>query len=322
MITPPGLSVVLATDAAATISTTLRHLHAQGDPARIELVIATLAGAVLHRDDPGLRDFPFVRIVHGDDGMNIARAEAQAVAAATAPWVVFAESCAFPRPGFVDAMIGACQSDRWTVVGPAMRNHNPASDASWAAMQINYGRWQDISGGGTRPRVPGHNSAYRRDALMALGPDLPDLMQSLTAVQDEIRTRGGLLCFDTSAQVEILNITGPGWYVIDQFGKGRQFARMRRRRWPVFRRLVYAAGMPLLPVVRLFRIVMGGGSTCRVRELARGHRCSLLVAGLVAGAAGECLGYLRGGPAGAGFFERNLHRSRYASGVHDQIQTP
>ncbi|MBK9242360.1 MAG: hypothetical protein IPL75_19380 [Acidobacteria bacterium] len=55
---------------------------------------------------------------------------------------------------------------------------------------------------------------------MALGPDLPDLMQSLTAVQDEIRTRGGLICFDPSAQVEILNITGPGWHAIDQFGKG------------------------------------------------------------------------------------------------------
>ena len=152
-------------------------------------------------------------------------------------------------------------------------------------MQINYGRWQDISGGGNRSRVPGHNSAYRRDALMALRHDLPDRMQSRNAVQDEIRTRGGLIGFDPSAQVEILNITGPGWYVIDQFGKGRQFARMRRRRWPVFRRLVYAGGMPLRPAVRLFRIVLGGGSTCPVRVLARGHRSSLLVPGLVAGAA-------------------------------------
>jgi len=307
----PEVSVVIAADTVATIRATLRSLHAHGNRVRTELVVATLAGGSIDREDPDLAVFPLVHVVHGDDGIDVGRAEARAVTAATAPYVIFAESCAFPRPGFVDAMAAACQSGAWDVIGPAVCNANPASATSWAGMQINYGRWMGGSGGGVQPRLPGHNSAYRRDALNSLGVHLPDLMQSLTAVQDQIRARGGRLFLEPSASVAVLNISRPGWFLRDQFGKGRQFARLRRRGWHVPRSVLYACGAPLTPAVRLARLLIGRERSVHLLDLTRGSRCIALIAGLVASAAGEFVGYTTGGRAAMGFFERNLHRLRY-----------
>lgn len=307
----PELSVVIAADTVATIRATLRSLHAHGSRARMELVVATLAGASIDREDPELAVFPLVHVVHGDDGIDVARAEARAVTAVTAPYVIFAESCAFARPGFIDAIAGACHSDAWDVVGPTVCNANPASATSWAGMQINYGRWIGGSRRGVQSRLPGHNSAYRRDALNSLGGQLPGLMQSLTAVQDQLRARGGLFYLEPSARVAILNISRPGWFLVDQFGKGQQFARLRRRGWPLIRSVLYAVGTPLTPVVRLARLVIGRERSVHLQDLARGYRCVILIAGLVATAAGEFVGYTTRGRAAAGFFERNLHRLRF-----------
>ena len=80
--------------------------------------------------------------------------------------------------------------------------------------------------------VAGHNSAYRREAVVSLGDELSDVMQSLTAVQQELRARGSVVYLEPSARVRMLNISRPGWYLVDQFGKGRQFATHRCRRWP------------------------------------------------------------------------------------------
>jgi hypothetical protein len=307
----PELSVIIATDCVATIRKTLRYFQTQGDPARIEIVVAALAGARLPADAPELRCFPHLRIVQIDDAIDLARAELAAFHAATARYVVFAESCSYPRPGFVDAIVEAGRSDQWAVVGPAMANANPESATSWAAMWINYGPFFHTHDRGAVDLLPGHDSAYQRSALLSLGDDLDDLVQSLTAVQVELRARGYRLYLEPSACVEILNVSKPGWYLADQFGKGRQFATLRRRRWPIAQRLLYAAGSPLIPVVRLNRILAFLRKRGRIHELWRGRRLALLAGGLITGAAGEFAGYLFTGRTVPEFFERNLHRSRY-----------
>ena len=307
----PELSVVLVTDSFATIRKTLRCFQAQGDPARLEIVIAALAGARLAPDAPEAQGFPHLRIVPVDTAIDLARAEALAWRAATAPFVVFAESCAYPRPGFVDAIIGACRSETWAVVGPSMANANPDSATSWAAMWINNTPWLHADQRDPAALLPGHNSAYARPALLSLGNEADDLMRSLSALQNELRARGHQFFLEPAACAELLNVSRPTWYLIDQFGKGRQFATLRCRRWSIARRLLYAAATPLIPVVRLARILAALHRRGRVREVWQGLRLAGLVAGLTMSTAGEFVGYLFGGPAPPGFFERNLHRPQY-----------
>ena len=307
----PELSIVLVTDSYGTIRKTLRCFRAQGDPARLEIVIAALAGARLAPDAPEVQGFPHLRIVQVDTAIDLGRAEAQAWRAATARFVVFAESCAYPRPGFVDAIVGACGSDTWAVVGPSMANANPVSATSWAAMWINNTPWLHADQRGPAALLPGHNSAYARQALLALGGEADDLMQSLSALQSELRARGHQLFLEPAACAELLNVSRPGWYLLDQFGKGRQTATLRRRRWSLGRRLAYAAGTPLIPIVRLGRILGALHRRGRRREMWQGLRLGVLVAGLIASTAGELVGFLVGGRPRPGYFERNLHRSRY-----------
>lgn len=307
----PELSVVIVTDSYDAIRKVLRYFRSQGDPARFEIVIAALGGAVLSPEAPEVLGFPHLRIVPVEATINLGRAEVQAFHASTAPFVVFAESCACPLPGFVDAIAVACRSERWVVVGPSLVNANPGSATSWAATWINYMLWIDNDERGPVAMLPGHNSAYQRRAMLALGDELDDVMQSLTALQVELRARGGELCLEPTARCEILNVSRPGWYLIDQFGKGRQYATFRRRRWSLARRLLYTLGSPLIPVIRLVRILAELRRRGHLHEVWHGPRLVMLMAGLVMGALGEFVGYVVGGPTAPEFYERNLYRPRY-----------
>ena len=318
--------MVIATDDYASIGKALRGFRSQGDLARLEIVIAAMGGAVLGRDAAELAGFPHVTIVAAaSPDIDIGRAEAVAVSETTAPFVVFAEGCACPSPGFVDAMIAACASGKGDVIGPGMENANPSSATSWAAMRINYGRWLADATPGVVSDVAGHNSAYRRDAVLSLGDELSDVMQSLTAVQQELRARGGVVYLEPSARVQMLNVSRPGWYLVDQFGKGRQFATHRCRRWSPLQRLAYAVGTPLIPLMRLARMAASLRRKGQLSEFWQGARPLLVVAGLIASAAGECVGYTVRGHASTGFFERNLRRGKFVRAsdrIHAAAPTP
>jgi hypothetical protein len=67
--------------------------------------------------------------------------------------------------------------------------------------------------------------------------------------------------------------------------------RARLRGWSTARRLVWVAGSPLMPVVRLLRSLP---HVRRAQPSGRGSPVSVLALGLVANAAGQMLGYALG----------------------------
>jgi hypothetical protein len=78
-----------------------------------------------------------------------------------------------------------------------------------------------------------------------------------------------------------------------QFLAGRLFASARVRGWPLLKRVIYAGGSPLLPLVRLRRILrdvrrMGLPASLFARVLP------VLMLGLGMNALGELTGYLFG----------------------------
>ena len=290
-MTPPSspeLSIVLVTTSVANIRKVLRCYRVQGDPARLEIVVVALAGTTISPDPIVSLGFPHVRTLAVASN-DIGRAEEQAVHAATAPFVVFAQAHAYPRAGFVDAILARARSGRWTVVGPAMANANPRSLVSRAAMSIHYGSWSDRSPRGPAASVPGHHSAYDRRALLALGDELSRRLDAGSALQEALRARGGALFLEPAACVEIVNISRLWSYLDDQFLQSIKFARMRRRGWSTARRLLYVAGAPLIPAVRLVRILADLRRDGRLHEVWRA--LPVLLAGLTLSATGECLGY-------------------------------
>lgn len=303
------LSIVLVAESLAGAGETLAALGRQGDTGRFELVLALLGGA--RPDSAELAAFPRRRVVTVDHPLDVGRAEAAAVRVAAGRWIVFAECCAFPEPGFVDALLAGCRGGRGDVIGPALTSANPASAPSWAAQTINYLPWSVAASPGLAALLPGHNSAYRGAALAAMGDRLDAVIGSLTAVQVELRARGGSLWIEPAARVAILNVSHAGWFVVDQFGKGRHYASFRARDWPWARRWLFAAGSALLPLVRGARIAAALRRRGRWREAVDAGRLIALCAGLIASAAGEARGYVAPGEMPASFYARNLRRRRY-----------
>jgi hypothetical protein len=248
--------------------------------------------------------------VDGGDG-ELAIAEARALRAATAPLVVFAQAHAYPRRGYVRAILDVARTGHWRVIGPSMDIANPASALSRAAMRIGYGWWCQAGARGAAHTVPGHNSAYDRAALLALGRVLETVLTAGRQLQLELRALGCEIFYEPAACVEIVNVSRLGPFVADQYRQGRLVAGERALRWSTARRAIYAIGSPLIPFLRLARMLAAarrlGQPTPGASELLA------LALGLTASATGELVGYVLGKSPSAASHEISFHRLRYVS---------
>lgn len=286
-----ALSVILVTDSLDAVARTLACYRAATDPGLVELVVAAVA------PDPRLTaaslaaaGFPNARVVDAIDG-TLQEAEWRAFQVTTAPLVVFGQAHAFPRPGFGDAILAARSEGRWAVVGPALGNANPEGAISRAAMWLSFGRWMGHPPRGAWPDVPGHNSAYDRAALIELGDDLVGYLEAGWQLQATLTARGHRCFLEPAAAMDVVNPSSLGAFVAHFFHLGRLVAAQRCQRWSTFRRLAYACGSPLIPLVRLRRIV---ADSLRRGTHAPWVALPLLLLGLVASAAGEATAFLVG----------------------------
>jgi hypothetical protein len=309
----PAMSVVAITpDGYATISTLLQHLHSQSVKHEIELVIVAPAAADIPLDVPALQGFwgvavvPFATVV-----ASTAAARAAGVRAARGPVVAFVEDHSFPQPGWAEALIAAHRQP-CAAVGPAVGNANPGSAIGWANLLIEYAPWLDPATAGVVEHLPGHNSSYKRAVLLEYGSALETMLGAESILHWDLRAQGYQLCLEPAAKTLHMNYSGGAASVRLRFHSGRLFAAARARHWPMARRLVYTAAAPLIPLVRLRRI-MGQVRQQRRAATLPGRAVLALPILLVCDAAGELAGYLLGAGAAAartGEFEFHENRQR------------
>lgn len=301
--------MILVTDRLATIRKTLAHFRAQNGSDRLEVVIAAPNENVAEADASELTGFADVKIVSVADISETPLVRAAAVRDACAPLVVFAETHSYPRPGYVDALIRAHREDRRAVVGPSMENANGGSLVSWVGLFMDYGPWVANDRRRAAEDVPGLNAAYKRQVLIEFGDDLAAQLRASRLMHQELRRRGYELYLEPDAVCDHLNSSRLLWSVAEHFQSGRKFAGQRARRWHWGRRLLFAGGSPLIPALRLRRIL---------RDVRRsGHRELLprllppLALVLVASAIGELVGYVSGPGRSLLLFRVELFKRRY-----------
>jgi hypothetical protein len=289
----PALSVVIVTpDGFRTIANVVSTLRAQRMRERLEILIVAPSAAQLELDAPALDGFYRVQIIEEGEIISTARARAAGVRRASAPIVVLVEDHSFPEPGWAEALIEA-HAQPWAAVGPAIGNANPATALSWANLLIEYLPWLVPAQGGVVDHLPGHNSSYKRDILLAYGSELEAMLEAESVLHGELRSRGYQLWLEPAARTNHLNVSSPLASLGLRFHGGRVFAAVRARRWSRHRRLAYALGGPLIPLVRFKRIL---GRVRDVDGLAqRWARVLPAVAvGLCVDGAGEAVGYVLG----------------------------
>jgi glycosyltransferase involved in cell wall biosynthesis len=305
----PLLSVVIVTDVYETIRKTVRHLRAQTVADRIELVVVAPEGR-LDLDEAALAELHSHRVIRVAEIRSLSWARAPGIREARAPIVALAESHCFPEPEWAERLLAA-HADGWAAVGPAVFNANPGSVVSWVNLFLDYGPWLGPTPGGQMDDLPGHNSSYKRELLLEYGERLEAMLEAETIMHADLRDRGHRLYQEPSARAAHVNVTRTAAWIGERFQTGRRFGSARSHAWPPWRRAVYAAGSPMIPVVRLRRLRRDLARTGTGREL-RGYGYVLLGFALAVSAAGELVGYATGsGDSMFALSRIELHKQRY-----------
>lgn len=305
----PRLSIVLATDTAETIRPVVEHLQQQTFRDELELVLVSPGAMRL----PPVLTQQFAALRYVDHPVNsLAAARAAGVRAATAALVFIGETHSFPDARFAELTLPAFDDPQWSVVVPALRNGNPRGVLSWAGFLCDYGAWAEELPEGETNAVPVYNATYRRDRLLALD-NLPAALDQSDDLAQALRASGRRARFLPSARVDHINVTHPWTWVRNRFCVGTVIAANRSRHWPWWRRLVFAAGAFLVPLVLWPR--MRTGVMARRRRGPAGTMVWVALS-LCLRAAGETLGYAgcftRG--AEAAMLDVEVHKLRYSEG--------
>jgi len=226
---------------------------------------------------------------------------------ATAPVVAVGEDHSYPRPNWAEALLRAHQQ-RWGAVGPVLWNANPGL-ISWSNFLIAYGPWIGPAASGVIRNLSEHNSSYKRALLQELDGDLDKLLERQGGLHRALQSRGHQLYLADEAETDHFNFSTLGVSLALRFHAGRAFGaeRARANRWSLGRRLIYTAGVGLIPWMRLLHVLK------EVKRMPR--RCGLmprilpvLILLLSAAAVGEITGYL----FGAGLAKQALDRFEFS----------
>ena len=253
-----ALSVVLVTpDRFETIRRTVRHLRRQPVAHRLELIIVAPTTAAIDDADPAeLEPFGRVKKIAADGPIRcVERAAIPGIRAATTPIIALIEDHAFPAPGWAEAILKAHQGP-WAAVGSAISNGNPTSSLSWASLMLAYGRWVDPDHGGVVNALPGHNITYKRERFMEFDTRLPELLGRESTLHEEIQSAGHQLYLEPDAEIAHLNPSLVGSTIELRAQAGWLYGALRARRegWPPWKRLLYIAAFPLIPLIRFRRV--------------------------------------------------------------------
>jgi hypothetical protein len=237
-----------------------------------------------------LRGFAAVRVVEAGVIKSVGQSNALGVREASAPVVALAEDHAFPEPDWARVLIEAHEGP-WSVVGPVVCNFNPDSTVSRADFLVGYGPWSDKPhrSGEEVAALPGHNSSYKRDVLLALGVELEAALHAETVLHWRLHAEGHRLWLEPKARLHHTNFALWRIWLPVQFHQGRMFAASRAAGWSRNRRLLYALASPLIPLVRLWRTVRAS------REAARPDTFMALIIGFLCDGLGQMFGYAAGG---------------------------
>jgi len=290
----PKLSVVIAVpDSYRSVRKVIQSLRGQTVADSLELVLVTPRTDQLKLPPQESTGFAALQIVETGSEVSAAKATVRGIRRATAPLVATGEDHAFPHPRWAEVLIDTHQGP-WAAVGPALRNANPASIIGWAQLLIEYGDWLEPVETGERQVLPGHNSCYKSHVLQDYpGEQLDSMFASQSAMHLDLSMRGHRLYLQPEALVYHCNLWEYGPWLRDELQASRKYAGRLCRQWPWWRRVIYAAGSPLIPWVRLPRI-LGHIRRSKNRHNLLPRVLLPILVGLYASALGECLGYLAG----------------------------
>ena len=274
---------------AAVLGQCVASLRAQCESLGAELLIVRSARESAAR----LRELTTgCRVIPAQDDDDIPRLRGRGLAAATGEWVAVTEDHCVADAGWLSVMISA-SAQGGDVLGGTMGNAHRERRTDCGAFFSEYGFFgagAPAPSGSGPPLVTGANVAYHRGvahevAAWALNGDWENV------IHDRLHAAGRVFRLVPDARVRQNLHYALGAFAVDRFEHGRDFAATRARSLPAWRRMIFAATTPALPVVLARRIARAVDPAERPHF---GRALPATLAFLAAWAAGEAAGYLFG----------------------------
>jgi len=309
----PALSVIIATPfGASSVRQLVRHLALQTVRDRLEVLFVVPSASDFALDDLDLDGFHEHRVIEVGAFESVNRARIAAVRLANAPLVVFTEDHCFPATRWAEALIDA-HDGPWAAVGPAVGLANTHSWKAWSNYLIQYGPWTLPTKSRIIDDIAGHNSSYKRDVLIEYGDDLEDMMEFEYVLHHDLRRKGHQIYLAADAVTYHVFMTLLRPFLLEHLSIGQMLAACRARNASFFWRLRSLVLTPLVPAVRMYRIL---GKIRRMgwqNELVPGILPWLTV-GLVVSSVGELLGHAVGeGRSAEWTLDIDFNRDRFVS---------
>ena len=308
----PELSVILAVgERRNRAPACLASLLEQEGIERLEILIYDLAPGS-PEPIPG-SDHPSVIVERLPPESLFSAAKARGVEAARAPVVAFIEEHCRALPGWAAALIAAHHRGPYAGVGPEVHNGNSNVPFSRSIHVVNYQMFYPGAARGERGMLPGHNSSWKRQALLAYGDRLEEYLRAEIVLHLRLVADGYWLLLEPAAKLAHWNESDLKSASRGRYLWNRIYAHQRAKAfgWSMARRWSYILATPLIPLYSVVRLILW---------LAR-HRPDLLPTAMlgvprisiaaIAAAWGHSAGLLWGtGDADARFtwFEMNEHR--------------
>lgn len=309
----PLLSVLCVTpDTLATLEPLFRALVEQTIATQLEIVLVAPAGAINEPLPFASNAFNIVTRVTGAPDATNPVLRASAVRSARAAYIAFTEDHCFPEPGWAEALVEALDSGAMGA-GPIMVSANPSNAVSRANFLLEYGPWSHVGAAGRVRHLPGHNSAYRRDVLVALGTELDHVLELESPwLWQQSQAGATLLCVEKARSHHFnYSVLAPALPL--RFYGGRVFGSNRAKEWSLLKRVLWVGALPLIIAVRWKRALEQAGKFMPSQPLLFHAVVPLL---LSADSLGEVTGYLFGaGDATHQISGLEYHRGRFTQGV-------
>lgn len=216
----------------------------------------------------------------------------KAIVRSTGEIIAITDSSCIVADGWITSILKAHESEPPVIGGAVEMSGDEASVTDWAAYFCDYGQFMLPAGRGAVNAVPGNNLSIKRAAL-EIGKGFVEngfwktlWCRKLQSEDLELFSEPAILvnCHKTYKLIPFL---------VKRFSQGRCFAGMRAFEFSRIKRVAYAIGSALLPLLALFRII----STI-VRK--KRHFAKLLLSlpviilAIISWSAGEAAGYAAG----------------------------
>lgn len=290
-MTPVLTAVLMMPRSFDRLANSLASLCRQTISAQIEVILLHSPQAAADVVPTRFACFHSFRAVELPEGFSVAEAFARAFDLGTAPVLAYIEDHVSIAPNWAEAIVAAHRGP-WAAVAPAMENGNhPRSVVGRTNFLMCFVEWFAPPGRSEVTHGPGHNTTYKRAALAPLRAELPRLYQSERSLCFRLEAAGHRMVVEPAAVTRHVNISRFSSAMLHSYCGGKIFGAERARIMSRGEAVVRTLLAPLVPAIRLVRIVRTLFERRRLGESGLTAALPSLLVGLGAHAVGEVAGY-------------------------------